>query len=64
MVGDGDYSGRRVLLVEDNELNLEIATELLSMTGVAVDAAQNGREAVWPRSMAQGIRSSYRASVR
>ena len=45
-VGDGDYSGRRVLLVEDNELNLEIATELLSMTGVAVDAAQNGREAV------------------
>ena len=39
-VGDGDYSGRRVLLVEDNELNLEIATELLSMTGVAVDAAQ------------------------
>ena len=30
---EGDYSGRRVLLVEDNELNLEIASELLSMTG-------------------------------
>ena len=43
---DGDYSGRRVLLVEDNELNLEIASELLSMTGVEVDTAENGREAL------------------
>lgn len=43
---DGDYSGRRVLLVEDNELNLEIASELLSMTGVEVVTAENGQEAV------------------
>ncbi len=41
-----DYSGRRVLLVEDNELNLEIASELLGMTGVQVDTAENGQEAV------------------
>lgn len=42
---EGDYSGRRVLLVEDNELNLEIASELLSMTGVEVDTAENGLQA-------------------
>lgn len=44
--GEGDFSGRRVLLVEDNELNLEIAAELLGMTGVQVDTAENGRQAV------------------
>ena len=43
---EGDYSGCRVLLVEDNELNLEIASELLGMTGVQVDTAENGKEAV------------------
>ena len=43
---DGDYSRYRVLLVEDNTLNLEIATELLGMTGIQVDTAENGREAV------------------
>lgn len=43
---DGDYSAYRVLLVEDNELNLEIASELLGMTGVQVDTASDGRQAV------------------
>ena len=43
---DGDYSGHRVLLAEDNELNLEIASELLSMTGVEVDTAENGLQAL------------------
>ncbi|WP_138262991.1 response regulator [[Clostridium] hylemonae] len=38
-------SGRHVLLVEDNELNREIATELLKMTGVIVDCAADGRQA-------------------
>ena len=42
----GDYSAYRVLLVEDNGLNLEIATELLGMTGVQVETAENGRQAV------------------
>lgn len=41
-----ELSGYHVLLVEDNELNREIAVELLKMTGVTVDYAENGREAV------------------
>ncbi len=41
-----DYSGRRVLLVEDNELNQEIAMELLSMTGVQVEVAGDGAQAL------------------
>ncbi|MCM1296116.1 MAG: response regulator [Muribaculaceae bacterium] len=35
--------GRRILLAEDNELNWEIADELLSETGMEVDWAENGR---------------------
>ena len=41
-----DYSGERILLVDDNELNLEIAEELLEMTGLTIDEAMNGLEAV------------------
>ena len=41
-----DYTSKRVLLVEDNELNREIAAEILGMTGVAVDIAENGKIAV------------------
>ncbi|MDD3335318.1 MAG: response regulator [Eubacteriales bacterium] len=41
-----DFSGKRVLLAEDNVLNMEIATELLEMTGIAVEPAVNGQEAV------------------
>ena len=41
-----DYSGRHVLLVEDMELNQEIAVEMLSITGVQVEVADNGAEAV------------------
>jgi len=44
--GEEDYSGHRVLLVEDNELNQEIAMELLGLTGVQVDVAGNGAQAV------------------
>ena len=39
-------TGLRVLLVEDNELNREIAQELLECMGVAVDCAENGKEGV------------------
>ncbi len=39
-------SGLRVLLVEDNELNRELACELLRLHGLTVDTATNGREAV------------------
>lgn len=41
-----DFSGKRVLLVEDNELNAEIAKELLEMTGMEVECAENGQIAV------------------
>ena len=37
---------KRLLLVEDNELNREIAVELISQTGVAVDSAETGKEAL------------------
>ena len=43
--GECDVSGMRVLLAEDNDLNLEIATTLLANEGVAVTCAANGREA-------------------
>ncbi len=43
---DGDYGGCHVLLVEDNELNQEIALELLSLIGVNVETADNGQEAL------------------
>ena len=43
---DGDYSAYRALLVEDNELNREIGVELLSMTGIQVETAENGLDAV------------------
>ena len=41
-----DLGGYRLLLVEDIELNQEIVLELLSITGVQVDVADNGAEAV------------------
>ena len=40
------FSGERVLLVEDNEINLEIAQTFLEMRGLRVDTAQNGQEAL------------------
>lgn len=41
-----DYSGRRVLLVEDNEINIEVAKELLGVVGIQVETAENGKLAV------------------
>lgn len=40
------FAGRRLLLVEDNELNREIATEILAAEGFGIDWAENGEEAV------------------
>lgn len=37
-----DYSKYHLLLVEDNELNREIAIELLSTTGIQIETAENG----------------------
>ena len=41
-----DFRGRCILLVEDNELNREIAVELLKQYGFRIDTAENGAEAV------------------
>ncbi len=41
-----DFRGRCILLVEDNELNSEIAVEILNEYGFLVDTAENGEEAV------------------
>ena len=38
-----DLSGRHVLLVEDNDINAEIAAMILSQFGVTVDRAENGQ---------------------
>ena len=40
------YSGKKVLLVEDNELNREIATALLEEIGISVDCVEDGTDAV------------------
>ncbi|MFC0280497.1 response regulator [Falsigemmobacter intermedius] len=39
-------AGRRVLVVDDNALNLEVASEFLSLVGVISETASNGREAI------------------
>ena len=41
-----DYTGKRVLLVEDNELNRELASAILGETGIEIDCAVDGIEAV------------------
>ena len=45
-VSEGDVSGVKVLLVEDNELNMEIAKFMLENAGMEVTTAFNGKEAV------------------
>ncbi|MGM9539954.1 hybrid sensor histidine kinase/response regulator [Anaerovibrio sp.] len=41
-----DFSGRRALLAEDNDLNREIAVEILETAGLTVEEAVDGKEAV------------------
>ncbi len=45
-LGQKDYSGKRVLLVEDNDLNLEIAETLLEFIGIKTETARDGQQAV------------------
>jgi len=44
--GLGKIEGAQVLLVEDNEINQLVATELLEKAGIIVTIANNGREAI------------------
>lgn len=46
MPTEHDYSGRRILLVEDNLLNMEIAHELIGMTGALIEEASDGEAAL------------------
>ena len=48
-----DFTGKKILLVEDNELNLEIAQEMLTELGFLVDTAQDGTFAVEKLSAAR-----------
>ncbi len=57
-LSEADYSGTRILLVEDNELNREIAVEIIGSTGVSIDTAVNGLEAV--NRVAASPRGFYR----
>jgi signal transduction histidine kinase/ActR/RegA family two-component response regulator/HAMP domain-containing protein len=41
-----DFSGKRVLVVDDVEINQEIIIELLDSTGIASDTASNGEDAL------------------
>ena len=41
-----DYSGKRFLLCEDNEINQEIALQILTSAGATVDIANDGHEAI------------------
>ena len=41
-----NFRGKRILLTEDNELNREIATEILQEAGFVVESVENGKEAV------------------
>ena len=43
---DYDFTGRRVLLAEDNAINTEVAVMLLESKGFAVDTAENGLRAL------------------
>ena len=45
MPGPAPALGERVLLVEDNPVNRQVAQRLLSLAGIAFDSAENGKEA-------------------
>ena len=54
--GPDTFEGFRVLMVEDNELNMEIAVEIIEEIGAKVESAYDGREAV---EMFEGSQEGY-----
>ena len=45
-IDEHSYTGKRILIVEDNDLNREIAKEILEMTGLEAEEAENGKIAL------------------
>lgn len=41
-----DFNGKNILLVDDYAINIEIAKEVLSLTGANIDTAEDGKEAI------------------
>ena len=41
-----DFKGKKILLVEDNKLNMDIASEIIGYTGADIEKAENGKEAL------------------
>ena len=55
-ISQADFKGKRILLVEDNKLNREIASTMLAQTGLIVESAEDGSVAV---EMVQGSAPGY-----
>jgi CheY-like chemotaxis protein len=45
-IGEGEFKGKRLLVAEDIEINREILIALLENTGLTIDCAENGKEAL------------------
>ena len=45
-ISEYDFSGKKVLLVDDKEMNREVSRELLELMNLTVEEAANGEEAV------------------
>lgn len=56
-IDKNEFAGRKVLLVEDNDLNAEIATEILMSLGITVERAEDGFVCV--QKIAQGSGRDY-----
>ena len=59
---DFNFKNKHILLVEDNELNSEIATEILTEYGFIVDTAENGAEAL--EKVSESPSSSFGRPIR
>jgi CheY-like chemotaxis protein len=46
VTGEGEFNGKRLLVAEDIEINREILVALLENTGLTIDCAENGKDAL------------------